>query len=78
MNFCKDCKYCVKHWSYWSGADLEYYCKMPCTPRYDYITGTKITTTYCECISIRQKNQSSCEYFEPKPEKWYKKIIKKL
>lgn len=75
MNFCKDCKYCVKRWSYCSGADLEYYCKMPCTSRYDYITGNKITTTFCECIFIR-KDKPTCEYFEQKPEKWYKKIIK--
>ena len=77
MNFCKDCKYCVKCWSQ---DELEFYCKMPCTPRYDYITGNKITTTFSECISVR-KDKSICEYFEQKPEsseKWYKKVIKKL
>ena len=54
MNFCKDCKYCVKCCS---TNGLEFYCKMPCAPRYDYITGNKITTTFCECISIRKDNQ---------------------
>ena len=74
MNFCKDCKYCVK---VWSKDELDYYCKMPCEPVYDYITGNKITTRYCECTSIR-KDKPNCEYFEQKPEKWYKKIIKNL
>lgn len=74
MNFCKDCKYCVKCWS---ADELEYYCRIPCAPRYDYITGNKMTTTFCECTSIRE-DKPTCEYFEQKPEKWYKKIIKKF
>ena len=73
MNFCVNCKYCVKI----HADDIEYYCRKPCDIRYDYITGTAITNTFSECIIVR-KNNPDCSYFEQKPPRWYKTIFKKL
>jgi hypothetical protein len=72
MNFCKDCKYC-REYSFEYGS--AYYCHRP-TQEYNYITGEKIITCVT-CSSVRKDN-SICEFFEQKPNKWFKKIIKKL
>lgn len=72
MNFCINCKHCVTRFS---ADEKDYYCRMSCSPRYDHITGKKITHTFTECIAVRNNN-SICEYFEQ--DKWYKIILRKL
>lgn len=75
MNFCVDCKHCVKVSAY--PYDYDFYCRKPCDIRYDYITGRAITHTSSECVDVR-KNNPDCLYFEQKPPKWYKTLFKNL
>lgn len=41
MNFCVDCKYCLKIGG--CGVPYDYYCRKPCDVRYNYIIGDAIT-----------------------------------
>lgn len=75
MNFCVDCKRLVKISEWYPEPD--YYCRKPCDKRYDYITGIAITNTLSKCVDVR-KNNPNCLYFDKKPPKWYKTILKKL
>lgn len=72
MNFCINCKHCVTRFN---ADEKDYYCRTSCSPRYDHITGKKITHTFTECTAVRQ-DKLFCEYF--KQDKWYKILIKKL
>ena len=75
MNFCVDCKYCLKIGR--CGVPDDYYCRKPCDVRYNYITGDAITHIFSDCVDIR-KNNPDCPYFEQKSPKWYKTLFKKL